>query len=252
MENNEDKTEDRNNERNEDRIVLTEETEAPKTSGLQKKIPWFVIAISSLGLLVIILAFVIESVNNRKAALPEIKPQPASSAIQAELDGLDWIEQMFLTINPYSRPGKSLEAVNGIVIHNIGNPGTTAEQNRSYFENLAITHETHASSNFIIDLDGSVIQCVPVDEIAYASNSRNDDTLSIEVCHPDDTGEFTAESYATAVKLTAWLCERYDIKADDILRHFDVIGKECPRYFVDNEDAWEIFKTDVTKEQELN
>ena len=241
MENNEDKNVDKN----EDRIVLTEETEAPKTLGLQKKIPWFVIAISSLGLIVIILAFVIESVNNRKAALPEIKPQPAGSAVQAEINGLDWIEQSLLSINPYSRPGIALEAVNGIVIHNIGNPGTTAEQNRNYFENLSITHETHASSNFIICIDGSIIQCVPVDEVAYASNTRNDDTLSIEVCHPDDTGAFTEESYAAAVKLTAWLCARYDLKADDVLRHFDVYGKECPRYFVDNEDAWKTFKADV-------
>jgi len=251
MENNEDKNEDRS----EDRITLTDETEAveaAKTFGLQKKIPWFVIAISSLGLIVIIFAFVFESVNKRQAAIQESKPQPAGSAVQAEIDELDWIEQTFLTINPYSRPGISLEVVNGVVIHNIGNPGTTAEQNRSYFENLSITHETHASSNFIVCLDGSIIQCVPVDEIAYASNARNYDTLSIEVCHPDDTGAFTEESYAATVKLTAWLCERYDLKADDILRHFDVQGKECPRYFVDNEDAWEIFKVDVKKEQELN
>ena len=26
---------------------------------------------------------------------------------------------------------------------------------------------------------------------------------------------------------------------DDILRHYDVIGKECPYYFVKHPDAWE-------------
>ena len=51
----------------------------------------------------------------------------------------DWITQELLPINPYSRPGEALEEVNGVVVHYVGNPGTTAQQNRSYFENLAQT-----------------------------------------------------------------------------------------------------------------
>jgi N-acetylmuramoyl-L-alanine amidase CwlA len=88
--------------------------------------------------------------------------------------------------------------------------------------------------------------------MAYASNARNADTLSIELCHPDDTGKFTDETYAAAVRLTAWLCNAYGITADSIIRHYDVQGKECPRYFVANEDAWEAFKADVAKEMQQN
>ena len=44
-----------------------------------------------------------------------------------------------LDYNEYSRPGTALSQVNGIVIHYTANPGTTAEQNRSYFENLKDT-----------------------------------------------------------------------------------------------------------------
>lgn len=44
-----------------------------------------------------------------------------------------------LTVNEYSRPGTELAQVNGIVVHYTANPGTTAEQNRSYFESLAET-----------------------------------------------------------------------------------------------------------------
>jgi N-acetylmuramoyl-L-alanine amidase CwlA len=32
---------------------------------------------------------------------------------------------------------------------------------------------------------------------------------------------------------------------DNILRHYDVTGKDCPRYFVKNETEWETLKTDV-------
>ena len=38
----------------------------------------------------------------------------------------DWIREELLPINPYSRPGETLEQVNGVVVHYVGNPGTTA------------------------------------------------------------------------------------------------------------------------------
>ena len=174
-----------------------------------------------------------------------ISPPAARSKIQDELNALDWVTQDFLPLNEYSRPGTRITEIKGIVIHFIGNPNTTAMQNRNYFANLAVTEETHASSNFIVGLDGEIIQCVPVDEIAYASNQRNEDTLSIELCHPDETGQFLDATYASAVRLTSWLCEKYGIDTGDIIRHFDVTGKICPKYFVENEDKWELFKADV-------
>ncbi len=157
----------------------------------------------------------------------------------------DWITQDLLPLNDYSRPGRAMTAVNGIVVHYIGNPGTTARQNRNYFAGLSRSRETYASSNFIIGLDGEILLCVPIGEVAFASNDRNDDTLSIEVCHPDDTGEFTPESYAALVKLVRWLTEFYGLKEEDVIRHYDIRGKECPRYFVQNPEAWEAFQAEV-------
>lgn len=51
----------------------------------------------------------------------------------------DWITVELLPLNEFSRPGTPLEEVNGIVIHYVGNPGTTAAQNHSFFTNLAQT-----------------------------------------------------------------------------------------------------------------
>lgn len=152
-----------------------------------------------------------------------------------------WVDRRLLPMNPYSRPGTLLEAVNGVVVHYTGNPGTTAAQNRSYFANLAVTHETYASSQFLIDMDGTVIQCVPVNEVAYCSSQRNNDTLSIEVCHPDETGAFTDASLAALTDLVQWACDTYDLERDQILRHYDVTGKVCPKYYVDYPEAWEDF-----------
>lgn len=157
----------------------------------------------------------------------------------------DWIVQEFLPVNEYSRPGTPLEQVNGVVVHYVANPGSTGWENRHYFEGLAESHETKAGAHFIIGLDGTVIQCVPLNELTYCSNSRNVDTISIECCHPEEDGKFTEETYDSLVKLCKWLMERYDLDTDDVIRHYDVTGKLCPLYFVEHEDAWEAFKDEL-------
>ena len=157
----------------------------------------------------------------------------------------DWIVQDLLPVNDCSRPGEKLTWVNAIVVHYVGNPGTTAQQNRDYFASLAETEQAYASSNFVIGLDGEVIQCVPINEVAYCSNDRNGDTISIECCHPDESGVFTQETYASLVRLLRTLCDRFGLKEDDIIRHYDVTGKLCPLYYVEHEDAWLQLKEDV-------
>lgn len=150
-----------------------------------------------------------------------------------------------LTVNAYSRPATALDKVEGIVIHYTANPGTSAMANRNYFEGLKDSHATKASSHFIIGLQGEVVQCIPSSEIAYASNARNADTLSIECCIEDDTGKFNPATYRAAVHLTAWLVEHFGLEAEDVIRHYDVTGKACPKYFVDFPSAWEQFLADV-------
>ena len=99
-------------------------------------------------------------------------------------------------------------------------------------------------------LDGEILQCVPLWERSSASNHRNKDTISIEVCHPDDTGQFNDKTYASLVKLTAWLVRVGNLDTDHVIRHHDVTGKECPRWFVREPQEWEIFKENVKKEME--
>lgn len=147
--------------------------------------------------------------------------------------------------NEYSRPGDALVEVKGIVVHYTANPGTSAEQNRSYFQNLKDTGETYASSHFVIGMEGEIIQCIPCNEIAYATKERNVDTISIECCIPDETGEFSDETYESLVALTTWLMGRYDLTTADVIRHYDVTGKLCPKYYVENGDAWMQFKMDL-------
>ena len=78
-----------------------------------------------------------------------------------------------------------------------------------------------------------------------ATNQRNIDTISIEVCHPDETGKFNEKTYAVLVKLAAWLCSELQLDEENLIRHYDVTGKLCPLYYVEHEDAWEQLKRDV-------
>lgn len=152
----------------------------------------------------------------------------------------DTVEKALLPIGS-ARSGQRLADIRGIVIHYVGNPGTTAMNNRNYFAKA----DTEVCSHFVVGLKGEVVQCLPLWERSAASNQRNRDTISIEVCHPDDSGKFREDTYASLVQLTAWLCRSADLTTEAVIRHYDVTGKECPRYYVRHPDAWKTFLADV-------
>lgn len=175
-----------------------------------------------------------------QAILPENVENKALLALQnAELPV--WVDVQIVPVNGAGRRGVVLEDITAIVVHYVGNPGTTAQQNHDYYAQ----ETTSVSSHFLIGLEGEVIQCVPLQEKSSATNDRNRDTISIEVCHPDDSGVFTQESYASLVKLTAWLCGLCGFDSGNVIRHYDVTGKICPKQFVEDESAWAQFLTDI-------
>ena len=144
-----------------------------------------------------VLAFFIVNVQRTlpSTVLTQEAPKPVKRVQRPE------IKQMLLTPNEFSRPQLELKQVNGVVIHYVANPGTTAKDNRNYFEGLKDSGATYASSNYIVGLKGEIVQCVPLDEMAYCSNERNEDTVSIECCHPDETGQFNDNTYQSLVHL---------------------------------------------------
>ena len=151
-----------------------------------------------------------------------------------------WVDSRLIPVGN-ARSGRRLEDFSAVVIHYVGNPGTSAINNRHYFAK----EDTTVSSHFVVGLEGEVVQCLPLWERSAASNHRNRDTISIEVCHPDESGEFSAVTYAALVRLTAWLCQVGGLDEQSVIRHYDVSGKECPVYYVRNEEAWQQFRTDV-------
>lgn len=156
------------------------------------------------------------------------------------------IKDMIITPNKWSRPQTKIGTIKRIVVHYVGNAGSTAENNAKYFEGLKNGRGTYASAHYIIGNDGVVIRCVPENEVAYHASKANEYSLGIEVCHPDSTGKYTDLAYKSLIELLADLCSRYKLEPTQaIIRHYDVTGKNCPKYYVENVEAWRQLKQDV-------
>ena len=161
------------------------------------------------------------------------------------------IVDKLLDINKYSRPankyldeGVSRQKITKIVIHYVANAGTSAINNRNYFNNLPKNEKIYAGAHYIVGLEGEIIRCIPDNEIAYHAGNAdvNACSIGIEVCHPDKTGRFSYKSYLSLLKLVSWLCDKYNISADNVIRHYDVTGKARPIYYIDNPSEWRLFK----------
>ncbi len=157
------------------------------------------------------------------------------------------IQKQYLTVSSYNRPGSTRPKTTAVACHYIGNPGTSAQANRNWFESLSKTHDTKASCHYIIGLNGEILQLIPEEEISWCTNQANSYTISIEACHPDKTGKFTAATYESYTALCADICRRWglDPLRGGLIRHYDVTGKICPKWFTEHPDAWEQFKKDV-------
>ena len=161
-------------------------------------------------------------------------------------------KDMLIEPNRYSRPMTKQMTIQKIVVHWVGNAGTTAENNAKYFDSLkagkknSIGEFIYASSHYIIGNDGVLVRCVPEGEVAYHASKANNHSIGIEMCHPDWNGKFTNLAYNTLIELLAELCTKYRLNpTEDIIRHYDVTGKDCPRYYVQNVKEWNKLKEDV-------
>lgn len=168
--------------------------------------------------------------------------------ILSEVVAADWHTQDLLDMDHCFRPGIKRTKINSIVIHYVANDKSTAKNNRDYFNNVK-ENDRCVSAHYIVGLEGEVIQCIPLDEIANANYPRNEDTVSIEVCHPDSTGEFSEVTKESLYRLTAWLCKELNLTEQDIIRHYDISEKNCPKFYVEDEKAWESLKKEMKKKR---
>lgn len=123
-----------------------------------------------------------------------------------------------------------------IVIHYTANDGDTDENNATYFKNNVVKSSAH----YFVD-DDSVTQSVPDNFVAWAVGGmtyrhpacRNTNSISVELCDDVRDGKIypSAKTIENALELVRILMNRYNIPAQNVIRHYDVNGKLCPAYW---------------------
>lgn len=135
-----------------------------------------------------------------------------------------------------------------IVIHYTANNGDTSKGNCSYFKNNVVG----ASAHYFVD-ENEVCQSVADSNTAWAVGAkhyrhrycRNGNSISIEMCsRKNSKGKYyiKEETVNRAIQLTKELMKKYNIPVENVLRHYDVTGKNCPAPFVENKALWTNFK----------
>ena len=166
-----------------------------------------------------------------------------------------------ITVNKYTRPGTKRGSTKGIILHYTANPGASADNHRRYFGNGG--GGRYAGAHIFIDSKESLC-IVPLNEVCYHANDNqryvggkpyrgasnklgsnaNLSTIGIEMCIEKD-GTIAAATFNQAVEVTADLCRTYKLDTDDLYRHYDVTGKNCPAPWVSKSSEWTRFKNAV-------
>lgn len=143
-----------------------------------------------------------------------------------------------------------------LVIHYTGNDGDTALSNARYFQDNVVK----ASAHYFVD-DGMVCRSVTELRTAWAVGGKkwadcaatgggtlygvvtNVNSISVELCDTRTDGVYGAsdETLENAIDLCREIMKRYEIPIERVVRHFDVTGKHCPAYMMD-ETVWHAFK----------
>lgn len=143
-----------------------------------------------------------------------------------------------------------------IVIHYTANNGDTAKNNADYFHN---NRNLKASAHYFVD-ENEVWQSVKEGDTAYHCGGtsykhkfcRNGNALGVELCSRKNAAGHYYFKNATvdrALELTRELMDKYNAPIENVLRHYDVTGKNCPAPFVDNPEQWTHFKKRLEEDE---
>ena len=162
--------------------------------------------------------------------------------------------QQNLTTTNFSN--SNISRIKYIVIHYTANNGDTAYGNTSYFKSTY----RGASAHYFVDENPTIWQCVLDEDVSwhcggslesshhpYHNICTNSNSIGIELCsrkYSNGTYYFKDETINNAAWLTKMLMDKYGVSINNVIRHYDVTGKYCPRPFI-NENAWQDFKARV-------
>ena len=144
--------------------------------------------------------------------------------------------------------GRYGQQIKFIVIHYVGATGT-AFDNAKYFEKEL----RNASAHYFVSQNGDIYQCVKDEDTAwhcgdaytggaggtFYGKCTNYNSIGIEMCVNKVNGKwiYTEATLEATAKLVQRLMAKHKVPKENIIRHFDVSGKECPALYT-NAAKW--------------
>lgn len=132
-----------------------------------------------------------------------------------------------------------------IVIHYVG-AVSSAKANSNYFKSTY----RGASAHYFVD-EGSIYQVVEDKDVAWHCGAkfykhlrcRNSNSIGVEMCCFNNNGKVDVSSKVVerTIELVKELMRKYGVPVQNVLRHYDVTGKNCPEPFVKSPARWNDF-----------
>ncbi|MDO5332054.1 MAG: peptidoglycan recognition family protein, partial [Bacillota bacterium] len=154
-------------------------------------------------------------------------------------------------LTPYNYTAMKNKSIKYIVIHYVGSVSSAKNNADNLFN-----HKTSASAHYYVD-ENEVWQCVNDKDKAwhcgkdysngkakYWNKCTNSNSIGIEMCvKKDKNGNwyFEADTVNNTIELVKSLMNKYKISITNVIRHYDVTGKNCPAPLID-EGKWSEFK----------
>lgn len=161
--------------------------------------------------------------------------------------------------NYTSKNTRSLSNIKYIVIHYTGNKGDKAISNCKFFQEDG----RKASAHYFVD-EKEIYRSVPDNYVAWSVGSNkysncavtgggtyygkctNNNSISVEMCN--SVNEVPSAIKDKVKELVVELMKKYNVPKENVIRHFDVVGKECPLPFADKSKnaKWLEFRDYIT------
>lgn len=158
-----------------------------------------------------------------------------------------------------------------IVVHYFGDLATAEEVANYYY-----SYSVDVSAHYCLDGGNVVYQCVEDGDISwhcgdsgigdYKDKCSNSNSIGVEVrpnklnadrsAFPDDNDWYFDEAAtANLIEFVQYLMDKYNVPIENVIRHYDVTGKLCPRPWVGDDintyygktgnEMWEEFKSEL-------
>lgn len=167
----------------------------------------------------------------------------------------------YVVKNKYSRPGTVRNKTVAIILHYTANPGGTAKNHADFFDGSDGGGGRYAGAQVFVDKT-QALALMPLNEVAYQANeaacriaalkgslgsykgNANVTSLGVEMCIEKD-GSIATETFNRTVDVVVELCRKYNLNQNNLYRHYDVTGKNCPAPWVARPADFARFKNAV-------